>query len=186
MQVRPQLQDMVRKVHAVLPKGDTDDIVKRLLGQMADGECEGQGSSDGKKKPACLPVTAASNREACSQVRSWIDTNASRQVESHPAFARFKKKLKNELCCCSDARRKSEHCQLRGQNSEFFSLSIHDIMYYAASAVFEAVPPYVPTVAMGLSLIHESERALYESEVETAMSASYPSSCDFLMMKKDS
>ena len=183
MQVRPQLQDMVRKVHAVLPKGDTDDIVQRLLGQMADGE--GQGSSDGKKQPASLPVTAASNKEACGQVRSWIDTNVSKNVEQHPAFARFKQKLKNELCCCSDARRKSEHCQLHGHNSEFFSLSIHDIMYYAASAVFEAVPPYVPTVAMGLNLIHESQRGLYETDAETAMSATYPSCCDFLMVKKD-
>ena len=173
--MRPQLQDMMRKVHAVLPPGDSEDIIKRLLGQM-----QTDSSSTESKKPESLPLTAAKSKDACNQVQTWIRTNDSKEISSQPAFARFKAKLKSELCKCSVTKRETK-CPMHGSESSLYStVTLGDIMYHTSEAIFEAIPAYVPTVAMGLSMIHESAREHFGEEG----SLQYPSTCSFLLMKQ--
>ncbi|CAL1142118.1 unnamed protein product [Cladocopium goreaui] len=165
---------MMHKVHAVLPPGDSEDIIKRLLGQMQTD------SSSESKKPESLPVTAAKSKDACDQVQAWIRTNDSKDISAQPAFARFKTKLKNELCKCSLTKREPK-CPMHGLDSSLYStVTLGDIMYHTADAIFESIPAYVPTVAMGLSMIHEDAKGRLDLGED---SCHYPPTCSFLLMK---
>lgn len=165
---------MMRDVQAVAPQGDAQTIVQQLLGQIRSNS-----QSEGTKKAQCLPIAAATNVEACQQVHQWLTTNSSTSISSQPAYAVFKAKLRKMLCTCDANKEQFDRsCPTHGQVG--YEMCVSDLLFFCGTCVFEAVPAYVPTVALGVSMLNEE----YKNNKE-ALSSEVLSCCSFLTKKED-
>ena len=134
-QVRPQIQDMLRKavakMKAALPSGQSDEIVAFLTNQLV-GESLVESS---KLKAGEKTVNLWFNEESAAEVRRWANANNTNSITSQAAYV---------------AALSAVSKRLREQTTSADGLALGDLVYTLAEAIFASVPAGVPSFAVAL------------------------------------
>ena len=134
-QVRPQIQDMLRKavakMKAALPSGQSDEIVAFLTNQLV-GESLVESS---KLKAGEKTVNLWFNEESAAEVRRWANANNSSSVTSQAAFVAALSAVSKRLC---------------EETASADGLALGDLVYTHAEAIFASVPAGVPSFSVAL------------------------------------
>ena len=133
-QVRAALQDMVRKavdkMKASVPNGPSDDIVAFLTSQLATESLQ-----SGNEKPGEKSVNLWFNAESAAEVRRWTLANNNSAVTSQAAYVAALSTVTKRLC---------------EESVSTDSISLGDLIYTHAEAIFGSVPAAVPTFAVAM------------------------------------
>ncbi|CAJ1353145.1 unnamed protein product [Effrenium voratum] len=143
-QVRPLLQDMIRKsvakLNASLVGFDNSEIAANIT-KMAEQEKQRARSAASRDLEGWLVESAVD----C--VRGWVKRNPSASHLDHSTFAVVWRTVCARICSCASATEPSKTCPAHAM----CSLSLADIIWWMSEIIFEHIPFAVPTVPMALT-----------------------------------
>ena len=167
--MRPVLQDIVQKGiaknRAVLPPTSAEGV--ECIAKDLARDVLTAGSNTPGEKSMMLWMTDSS----AEVVRKWLAANGSVNALDHPAFCAARNKLLGRLCKC---RKDPSTCPVHAEAS----VTLADVSWWAADAIFEHMPCAVPTfpLALAVKVSGASPAALSIS----AENGGLPSFCHFL------
>ena len=177
-QVRPQLQLLLRQVHSMIPMTSSEEMVKSLLEKIRTSS-EIKPADQHERLPKDLPVAALQSEEAARLCQNWLASNQSRDLGKHPGFARCVTKLSDALCTCGSGSVASKFCPAHGKVAP---LTLTDLMFHAASCIYDNIPEMVPFMALGASLLNELQD---EACAEGNDPPAWPQPASFLLISED-
>ena len=174
-QLRPLLQDAIKRgiarsravVADVGPEG-----VEAMTRCLEKDALTANATTPGEKSVS-LWLTEAS----ADMVRKWLGSNGSRTPSEHSAFCSSMNKLMGRLCKC---RRDVHTCPVHAEAS----VTLADLVWWSADAIYENVPTAVPSLSLAMTLKFSSAQS-YAVAVAEALSGAVPSFCHFLCNRVD-
>ncbi|CAE7369191.1 unnamed protein product [Symbiodinium natans] len=174
-QVRPLVQDAIRKgiarSRSVMATSTRDGVAA-----MAS-ECARESLTAGASNPGERSVALFMTEKSAEAVRKWLAANGSKNHAEHSAFCTAMNKLSSKLCKC---RRDTTACPIHSGAS----VTIPDLVWWSADAIYESVPCAVPTFAVALAVRFAKSQQPQPSSCSSITAAEpLPAFCQFLCCK---
>ena len=169
-QVRPLIQEAIKKglarTRAVV--GDVGPEGVEALTKSLEKDALTASATTAGEKNILLWLTDSS----AESVRKWLGVNASRNPSEHSAFCSAMNKLMGRLCKC---RRDVHLCPVHAEAS----VTLSDLVWWAADAIFENVPSAVPSLSLAMTLKFSSTSTT-GAVIAAATPGAVPGFCHFL------
>ena len=178
--VRPLVQDAMRKGISRTKSSATASDGAAGLAAITD-ECMRESLVANVSTPGEKNVMLWLTEASAESVRKWIAKNGSNNVTGHAAFGAAVTKLVSRLCRC---RKDASSCPVHADAT----LTLADLLWLAADAIFDNVPTAVCTLplAMALKCQQSPPQAVNVGSAGSAASAPecLPVFCRFLCVQE--
>ena len=173
--MRSFLQDLVRKavikLKSSVPSGDANDVAEFLAGQLASAA---KAASSGSQAPGARSVNLMMTPQSAASVKKWAALNNNADTQAHAAFASVAEDVPKKLGLLKGDTPFSDSAL-----DALRDLTLGDLVWTMADAIYERIPVAVPSLATAVVLKFAEHDAL-TPDAREVRGAAVPAYCSFL------